>query len=110
MATTHLEVSNITAIVDKNRIQNDNFVDEQMRVGDISSKFASFGWNVIEVDGHDLAEVLGALEESRGHDGATAIVAATVKGKGVSFMEDNPAFHGAAPNPDQYATAMEELA
>jgi transketolase len=110
MATTHLEVSNITAIVDKNRIQNDNFVEEQMRVGDISAKFASFGWNVIEVDGHDLAEVLGALEQSRGHDGATAIVAATVKGKGVSFMEDNPAFHGAAPNSDQYATAMEELA
>ena len=110
MATTHLEAGNITAIVDKNRIQNDNFVDEQMRVGDISSKFESFGWEVIEVDGHSLIDVTAALERARGSGVATAIVADTVKGKGVSFMEDNPAFHGAAPNAEQYATAMEELA
>ena len=110
MATTHLEAGNITAIVDKNRIQNDNFVDEQMRVGDISSKFESFGWDVIEVDGHSLSDVTAALERARASGVATAIVADTVKGKGVSFMEDNPAFHGAAPNAEQYATAMEELA
>ena len=64
MATTHLEAGNITAIVDKNRIQNDNFVDEQMRVGDISSKFESFGWDVIEVD-DSLSDVTAALERAR---------------------------------------------
>ena len=110
MATAHLEAGNITAIVEKNRIQNDNSVDEQMRVGDISSKFESFGWDVIEVDGHSLSDVTAALERARASGVATAIVADTVKGKGVSFMEDNPAFHGAAPNAEQYATAMEELA
>ena len=109
MAASHLEVANITAIIDRNRIQNDNFVEEQMRVGDIPSKFRSFGWNVIEINGHNMSEIVGALSEAKGSIGPTAIVAATVKGKGVSFMEDNPAFHGAAPNEEQYAKAMEEL-
>ena len=109
MAASHLEVSNLTAIIDRNRIQNDNFVDDQMRVGDVSSKFHSFGWNVIEIDGHDMKQVVSALSEAKASDGPTAIVAATVKGKGVSFMEDNPAFHGAPPNDEQYAEAMEEL-
>ena len=109
MAASHLEVTNITAIIDRNRIQNDNFVKEQMRVGDIASKFRSFGWNIIEINGHDMREIVGALSESKASVGPTAIVAATVKGKGVSFMEDNPAFHGAAPNEEQYAKAMEEL-
>ena len=110
MSTAHLEVSNLTAIIDRNRIQNDNFVDEQMRVGDVASKFHSFGWNVIEINGHDMKEILGALSDAKGSVVPTAIVAATVKGKGVSFMENNPAFHGAAPNDEQYAEAMEELA
>ena len=109
MAASHLEVTNLTAIIDRNRIQNDNFVDDQMRVGDVSSKFHSFGWNVIEIDGHDMKQVVSALSEAKASDGPTAIVAATVKGKGVSFMEDNPAFHGAPPNDEQYAEAMEEL-
>jgi len=109
MAASHLEVANLTAIIDRNRIQNDNFVDDQMRVGDVASKFHSFGWNVIEIDGHDMSEIVSALSEAKASDGPTAIVAATVKGKGVSFMEDNPAFHGAAPNDEQYAEAMEEL-
>ena len=109
MAASHLEVTNLTAIIDRNRIQNDNFVEDQMRVGDVASKFRSFGWNVIEIDGHDMKEIVNALSEAKSSVGPTAIVAATVKGKGVSFMEDNPAFHGAAPNEDQYAEAMEEL-
>ena len=109
MAASHLEVGNLTAIVDRNRIQNDNFVDEQMRVGDIASKFRSFGWNIIEIDGHDMNDIVSALSEAKASVEPTAIVAATVKGKGVSFMEDNPAFHGAAPNDEQFAKAMEEL-
>lgn len=109
MAASHLEVGNLTAIVDRNRIQNDNFVDEQMRVGDIASKFRSFGWNIIEIDGHDMNDIVAALSEAKASVEPTAIVAATVKGKGVSFMEDNPAFHGAAPNDEQFAKAMEEL-
>jgi len=109
MAASHLEVSNLTAIIDKNRIQNDNFVDDQMRVGDIGSKFKSFGWNVININGHDMHEIVSALKDSKTGNGPTAIIASTVKGKGVSYMENNPAFHGAAPNDEQYALAMEEL-
>ncbi len=109
MAVPHLDVVNITAIVDRNRIQNDNFVSEQMGVGDVSAKFASFGWDTIEIDGHHMPSIVNALERSRESGLPTAIVAATVKGKGVSFMEDNPAFHGAAPSETQYITAMEEL-
>lgn len=80
-----------------------------MRVGDIASKFRSFGWNIIEIDGHDMNDIVAALSEAKKSVEPTAIVAATVKGKGVSFMEDNPAFHGAAPNDEQFAKAMEEL-
>ena len=109
MAASHLEVSNLTAIIDRNRIQNDDFVDSQMRVGDVASKFLSFGWDVINIDGHDMKEIINSLLDARNRMKPTAIVAATVKGKGVSFMESNPSFHGAAPNEKQYAEAMEEL-
>ena len=109
MAASHLEVSNLTAIIDRNRIQNDDFVDSQMRIGDVASKFLSFGWDVINIDGHDMKEIINSLLDAKNRMKPTAIVAATVKGKGVSFMENNPSFHGAAPNENQYAEAMEEL-
>ena len=81
-----------------------------VQVGDVAAKLASFGWVVKEIDGHSMIDILEALEWASKHDtGPAAIVANTVKGKGVSFMEDNPSFHGMAPNDEQLDLALEEL-
>ena len=103
--------SNLKVIVDRNRIQNDDFVKVQMGIGDISSKFSSFGWEVKEVDGHDMAAVVDMIDWAATHrEGPVAIVAHTTKGKGVSFMEGNPAFHGKAPTDQELELALGELA
>ena len=110
MAAVHHEVSNLKVIVDRNGIQNDDFCKAQMRMFDVSEKFAAFGWAVMEIDGHDMAQVVEAIDWADAvTDGPACIVMHTVKGKGVSFMENNPKFHGAAPNDDQFALALEEL-
>ena len=97
-------------IVDRNGIQNDDFVNVQMEVGDVASKFSSFGWEVIEIDGHSMREILDALDKAKSiNHSPCVIVAKTVKGKGVSFMEGNPEFHGKAPNDDELRIALEEL-
>ena len=110
MAATHHELGNLKVILDRNRIQNDDFCLEQMRMFDIPAKWKAFGWNVMEIDGHDMTEVLSGikfLDES--NDAPSILIAHTVKGKGVSYMEDNPSFHGAAPNDEQFEIAMNEL-
>ena len=110
MAAKHHNVGNLKAIVDVNRIQNDDFCVEQMEVHDLEAMWASFGWQVFSVDGHDMSAVVGALMAVSAHsDGPAVLLAQTVKGKGVSYMEDNPSFHGAAPNDEQFAQAMVEL-
>ena len=81
-----------------------------MEVHDLEAMWASFGWQVFSVDGHDMSAVVGALMAVSAHsDGPAVLLAQTVKGKGVSYMEDNPSFHGAAPNDEQFAQAMVEL-
>ena len=80
-----------------------------MEIGDIAGKVEAFGWSVREIDGHDMQEIVDALQWSCETPGPCAIVAHTVKGKGVSFMEDNPSFHGKAPNNEELKLAMEEL-
>ena len=81
-----------------------------MRMFDVSEKFASFGWAVMEIDGHNMEEVVKSIDWADNvTDGPACIVMHTVKGKGVSFMENNPKFHGAAPSEEQYKLAMEEL-
>lgn len=110
MAASYHGTENLHVIVDRNRIQNDDFVNVQMEIGDIASKIESFGWQVKEIDGHDMEHIVEALDWSVTTAGPTAIVAHTVKGKGVSFMEDNPSFHGKAPNDQELAQALEELA
>ena len=110
MAATHHELGNLKVILDRNRIQNDDFCLEQMRMFDIPAKWKAFGWNVLEIDGHDMVEVVNGikfLDES--NDAPSILIAHTVKGKGVSYMEDNPSFHGAAPNDEQFEIAMNEL-
>lgn len=110
MAAAHHELGNLNVILDRNRIQNDDFCEAQMRMFDIPAKWRAFGWNVMEIDGHDMTSILEGLNFlSTNNDGPSILIANTVKGKGVSYMEDNPAFHGAAPNDEQYALAMKEL-
>jgi transketolase len=110
MAATHHELGNLKVILDRNRIQNDDFCLEQMRMFDIPAKWKAFGWNVMEIDGHNMTEIVDGikfLDES--NDAPSILIAHTVKGKGVSYMEDNPSFHGAAPNDKQFEIAMNEL-
>ena len=110
MAATHHELGNLKVILDRNRIQNDDFCLEQMRMFDIPAKWKAFGWNVMEIDGHDMSEIVNGikfLDES--NDAPSILIAHTIKGKGVSYMEDNPSFHGAAPNDEQFEIAMNEL-
>ena len=110
MAAEFHSAGNLKLIVDRNGIQNDDFVNVQMEVGDVPSKFASFGWEVKEINGHSFEEILEAMDWATGiHHSPCAIIANTVKGKGVSYMEDNPAFHGKAPNDNELRIALEEL-
>ncbi|MQC18929.1 MAG: transketolase [Chloroflexi bacterium] len=111
MAAAHHEMDRLVAIIDRNGIQNDDFVDSSMRPHPIEEKYRAFGWEVRSgLDGHDLAQVEEGLAWARDVRGAPAcVIFETVKGKGVSFMENNPAFHGAPPSDEQYAVAMQEL-
>ncbi|MEC7168008.1 MAG: transketolase [Candidatus Thermoplasmatota archaeon] len=110
MAATHHELGNLKVILDRNRIQNDDFCEEQMRMFDIPAKWKAFGWNVKEIDGHDMEEIVEGLNFlDNTNNGPSILIAHTIKGKGVSYMENNPSFHGAAPNDEQFAQAMIEL-
>ena len=104
------KVDNVVAIVDYNGVQLDGFVKDIMEVAPLADKWRAFGWHTIEIDGHDFKEIRAAFEEAERTKGQpTCIVAHTVKGKGVSFMENNPKFHGVAPNKDEFQLAMKEL-
>ena len=105
------KLANLTCIVDNNRQQLDGFVKDILDPAPVAEKFRAFGWQALEVDGHDFAQVIPALEMARaGKEGRpTAIVAHTIKGKGISFMENNPEWHGIAPKPEQVSAALKEL-
>ena len=104
------QLDRLVAIIDRNGVQNDWFVNETMEIDPLDAKLAAFGWHVVSVDGHDLRQLLDALEEAKGVTGRpTAIIAKTVKGKGVSFMENNPAWHGKAPSAEQMEQALAEI-
>ena len=110
MAAAHFKVDNMVAIVDRNRQQIDGWTYEVMDTEPMDEKWRSFGWHTIEVDGHDLAQIIAALEEAKTIKGKpTAIIAHTTKGKGVSFMENNLDFHGTAPTPEETERALKEL-
>ena len=110
MAAAHHDVSNLIAIVDCNGVQINGWVNDILRVEPLADKWKAFGWNVIEINGHDMAQVLEALHRARSMRGPAVILSRTVKGKGVSFMEDNPAWHGSAPNAEQLEQALKEIA
>ena len=110
MAAAHYKLDNLCAVLDYNHLQIDGNIDDVISPEPFASKFESFGWNVLDVNGHDFDELKNAFEQAKQvKDKPTMIIAHTIKGKGVSFMENNYAWHGAAPNDEQYETAMKEL-
>ena len=110
MFAAHEGLSNLVAIIDHNGLQIDGACTEVMCLGTVSAKFAAFDWHAVEVDGHDVEAVHAALEAARAYtDGPVAIIAHTVKGKGVSFMEGDAGWHGKAPSAEQVTAALAEL-
>lgn len=110
MAAGHYKLGNLCGIVDVNRLQIDGWVKEVMAVEPLSEKYAAFGWNVIEIDGHDMAQILDAFGRARQETSRpTVILARTIKGKGVSFMENEASWHGVAPKKEQFEKALPEL-
>ncbi|RJQ08309.1 MAG: transketolase [Bacillota bacterium] len=110
MAASHHGLDNLTAYLDYNGLQIDGPVEEVMSISPVADKWRAFGWNVIEVDGHDISAILRATRDARETKGRpTIIVARTVKGRGVSFMEGKHGWHGKAPNEEQLKQALEEL-
>ena len=110
MFAAHYKLDNLCLIIDNNGLQIDGRVSDVMNVMPYESKLEAFGWNVITVDGHNYDEILSAFDKAKTVKGKpSAIVAKTVKGKGVSFMEDQASWHGKAPNEEQYNQAMAEL-
>jgi transketolase len=104
------KLDNLVVIVDNNNLQIDGAIDEVCSPYPIDKKFEAFNFHVININGNDFDEIRAAFQEARNTKGQpTAIIAKTVKGKGVSFMENNAGWHGKAPNDEEYAQAMEEL-
>ncbi len=110
MFAAHKKLDNMMIFVDNNNLQIDGTMDEVNSPYPIPEKFAAFGWHTIEIDGHDFEQIEKAVEEAKSiKDKPTAVIMHTVKGKGVSFMENQVGWHGVAPNAEQYETAMNEL-
>lgn len=109
MNASHHNLNNIIAFIDRNRLQIDGCTENIKAIEPLQDKFEAFGWNVIEIDGHDLEEIYDAVQSAKTMDRPTAIIANTTKGKGVSYMENNAGWHGKAPNDAEYETAMTEL-
>jgi transketolase len=104
------KLDNIVSIVDYNRIQLDGFVKDIMDLDPLVEKWKSFGWHTINIDGHDIPAIQRAFAEAAATKGRpTCIIANTIKGKGVSFMENNPKFHGIAPTQDELQRALQEI-
>lgn len=111
MAASHHRLDNICGIVDYNGLQIDGRVEDVMDINPYNDKWAAFGWNVLETDGHDLAQLECTFKKAREFKGRpTVIIAHTIKGKGVSFMENIAGWHGVAPNKEQLEAALAELA
>lgn len=110
MFAAHYKLDNLCMIIDNNGLQIDGKVSDVMNTMPYDTKLKAFGWHVIEIDGHNYDEILNAFKEARETKGQpTAIIAKTIKGKGVSFMENQAGWHGKAPNEEQYLQAKSEL-
>ncbi len=110
MTSAHYKIDNICAVVDNNGLQIDGPVEEVMGINPIHDKWAAFGWHVIDIDGHNMEEILSALDEAENTKGKPAVIIAnTTKGKGVSFFEDKVEYHGIAPSQEEFDRAMKEI-
>jgi transketolase len=110
MLAAHLKLDNLTGILDRNMMQIDGTTEEVVSLEPLSEKWRAFGWNVLEIDGHDMFQIISALEVAKGTKGKpTMIIAQTVKGKGISFMENQLAYHGRALTKEEMVKAREEL-
>lgn len=109
MAAGHYKLSNLVAILDYNGLQIDGTNDEVMRISPVDAKWKSFGWHVIKADGHDIPSIQEALKEADAAAGPVLIIAKTVKGKGISFMENQVGWHGKAPSAAELEQAKQEL-
>jgi len=110
MTAAHYKLNNVIAFVDFNGLQIDGAVKDVMNVTPIREKFEAFGWNTLEINGHDFEEISDAVKKAKeSKDKPTVIIAHTTKGKGISFMENQSSWHGKAPNDDEYKTALDCL-
>ena len=111
LAAALFKLDNLIGFVDRNMLQIDGNTEEVMALGDLKGKFKAFGWDVFEIDGHDFEEIINTVEEAKKMKNGKPkmIIANTIKGKGVSFMENNVGFHGKAPNEEQLEIALKEL-
>jgi transketolase len=110
MEAGHYHLDNVIAIVDCNRLQIDGWVKDVMRVEPLAEKYAAFGWETMRIDGHDMAQVVDAFGRARTVEGKPVVILAdTIKGKGVSFMQDQAGWHGRTPNRDELTAALKEL-
>lgn len=110
MFASHHKLDNLIAIIDRNYFQIDGLTEDIVSIEPFSSKWKAFGWNVVEIDGHNISDIMVALDNiSKINQMSTVIIAHTIKGKGVSFMENNNEFHGKAPNKEEVKIALKEL-
>lgn len=110
MSASHFKLNNLVAFIDHNKLQIDGKNDDVMTIKPLDEKFNSFGWNVVVIDGHSFEEIESALTNARNsEDRPTVIIANTIKGKGISFMENKAEWHGAAPSLEQRIVALKEL-
>ncbi len=110
MGAAHYKLDNLTAIVDRNGLQQEGETEDIMSLEPLADKWAAFGWKVFDIDGHDMATLVDTIDRARQVRGQpSVIVARTVKGKGVSFIENQVRFHGTAPTDEELAVALEEL-
>ena len=109
MHGAHENLGNLVAIIDRNRLQIDGCTENVKSLDNLVEKIKAFNWDVIEIDGHNIPEIYEAIEKAKQSDKPTAIVANTIKGKGVSFMENNAGWHGKAPNKEDFERAIAEL-
>lgn len=110
MSAAHYKLDNLTAFIDFNGLQIDGDITKVMNPSPIDKKFEAFGWNVLVIDGHDIDEILNAIEKAKNCKGKpTVVICNTIKGKGVSFMENQASWHGTAPNKEQCKQALAEI-
>ncbi len=109
MQASHRNLDNLIVIIDRNRLQIDGDTEKVMGLDNLSAKLQAFGWETLEIDGHDFNQIYDAYNKAKKSDKPFAIIANTIKGKGVSFMENQAGWHGKAPNDEEFNIAMNDL-